>query len=172
MYDNFRKDLRIFLNTPKSRTLLAKLRRLNQYPGMKMVLMHRLINETPKYLFMLKVILKFVYRRMMFKYGIYLPLDLTFGNNLRIFHWGGVIINPNAKIGNNVTIMQGVTIGNNMKNSKCPVISDNVFIGAGAKVIGDVFVAKGVRIGANAVVTKSIYQENITVVGIPARNIK
>jgi len=89
MYDNFRKDLRIFLNTPKSRTLLAKLRRLNQYPGMKMVLMHRLINETPKYLFMLKVILKFVYRRMMFKYGIYLPLDLTFGNNLRIFHWGG-----------------------------------------------------------------------------------
>jgi serine O-acetyltransferase len=108
----------------------------------------------------------------MFKYGIYLPLDLTFGNNLRIFHWGGVIINPNAKIGNNVTVMQGVTIGNNMKNSKCPVISDNVFIGAGAKVIGDVFVAKGVRIGANAVVTKSIYQENITVVGIPARNIK
>ena len=106
---------------------------------------------------------------MMFKYGIDLPLNLNFGYNLRIYHFGGIIINPEVVIGNNCTIMHGVTIGNTMRDNKCPIISDEVFIGAGAKVIGNVFLAKKIKIGANAVVTKSIKDEEVTVIGIPAK---
>jgi serine O-acetyltransferase len=64
--------------------------------------------------------------------------------------------------------MHGVTIGNIMRDNKCPIISDGVFIGAGAKIIGDVFLAKKVKVGANAVVTKSIDKVDVTVIGIPA----
>ena len=90
-----------------------------------------------------------------------------------MFHYGGVIINPKAKIGNNVIIMHGVTIGNNMpKGDKCPTIGDNVFIGAGAKILGEVYLAKGVKVGANAVVVRSVYEEGVTVIGVPARIVR
>ncbi len=137
-----------------------------------MVLMHRFINETPQYLFFIKPIFKFFYYRMMYKYGIDLPLGLQFGKNLRIYHWGGIVINPDSKIGDNVTILHSVTIGNNMKNTKCPIISDGVFIGVGAKIIGDVFLAENIKVGANAVVTKPVLEKGVTLVGIPAKVIK
>ncbi len=155
MYSKFKKDLHSFTNTNKSKSFIQKIHRLRQNPGMKMVLWNRFINETPKIFSPIKIILIFIYRRMMVKYGIYLPLDLSFGYNLRIYHHGEIIINPNAKIGNDVTIMQGVTIGNNMKNTLCPIINNGVFIGAGAKVLGDIIVEENTKIGANAVVTKN-----------------
>jgi len=65
--------------------------------------------------------------------------------------------------------MHNVTIGNNMKSTNCPTLSDGVFIGVGAKIIGDVFLAKKIKVGANAVVTKSFSEEGVTVVGIPAK---
>jgi len=109
---------------------------------------------------------------MMYKYGIDLPLSLEFGENLRLYHFGGVVINPDVKIGDNVTIMHNVTIGNTMKDYGCPHISDGVFIGTGAVVMGNIFIAKNVKIGANAVVTKSVYQDGVTVIGIPAKVVK
>ena len=165
-FKKFRQDWKNYTFT-KRYSFLQKIKIVKSNPGMKMVLMHRFINETPRYLFFMKPILKFFYYRMMYKYGIDLPLNLEFGVNLRIYHWGGIVINPDSRIGDNVTIMHNVTIGNNMKNIKCPKISDGVFIGVGAKIIGDVFLAKKVKIGANAVVTKSVLDENVTVVGIP-----
>jgi serine acetyltransferase len=172
MYKKTNIDWKFYTSTNESKTIWNKIKGVRHSPGMKMVLMHRFINETPKYLFFIKPIFKFLYYRMMYKYGIDLPLNLEFGQNLRIYHWGGIVINPDTKIGDNVTIMHNVMIGNNMKNIKCPVISDGVFIGVGAKIIGDVFLAKNIKVGANAVVTKSISEENITLVGVPAQIIK
>jgi serine O-acetyltransferase len=81
--------------------------------------------------------------------------------------FSGVFISSGAKIGNNVTIYQQVTIGSNtLKDSKsqgCPIIGDNVILGAGAKVIGGVKIGNGVRVGANCVVVKDI-PDNATVV--------
>ena len=39
----------------------------------------------------------------------------------------------------------------------------------GAIVCGDAFIADNVVIGANSVVTKSVYEENVTVAGNPAQ---
>ena len=99
----------------RHKTFFQKFQRIRSNPGMKMVLLNRFINETPNYLYPLKKIARFFYHRMMYKYGIDLPLSLEFGENLRLYHFGGVVINPDVKIGDNVTIMHNVTIGNTMK---------------------------------------------------------
>lgn len=80
-------------------------------------------------------------------------------------HLNGIIISHNAKIGRNCTIFHQVTIGQNGKDEKAPIIGDNVLIGAGAKIIGNVTIGDNVKIGANAIVTKNVPSEK-TVVGI------
>ena len=93
------------------------------------------------------------------------------GKGLHIPHPIGIVINGKAKIGNNCTIMQQVTIGNKLNDDKIPEIGNNVFIGAGAKIIGNIKIEDNVIIGANAVVTKSI-PKNCIVAGIPAKIIR
>ena len=91
---------------------------------------------------------------------------------LRIWHYGSVIVNANARLGKNCQLHGENCIGNKGTTDKgVPVIGDNVDIGVGAKIIGDVHIANGVKIGANAVVTKSCDVENATLVGIPAKMI-
>lgn len=79
-------------------------------------------------------------------------------------HPYGIVIHSKTIIGENVTIMQHVTIGTrNEHEDDAPVIGDNVFIGAGAKIIGNVIVGDNVKIGANAIVTRTI-PPNCTVI--------
>lgn len=94
-----------------------------------------------------------------------------FGPGLYIAHCEGVIVHPNARIGKNCKIQQGVTIGQTNNNQNVATIGDNVFLGAGAKIIGGVTIADDVAVGANAVVVKSITEKGTTWGGIPAKKI-
>ncbi|XJR86936.1 hypothetical protein ACH34I_06070 [Elizabethkingia anophelis] len=42
-------------------------------------------------------------------------------------------------------------------------------IGQGAQILGGITIADGVRIGAGSIVTKSVFEENVTIVGVPAK---
>ena len=53
------------------------------------------------------------------------------------YHGHGIVINA-EKIGKNLSIWQGVTIGKNINSEQLPIIGDNVKIGAGAVVMKDV----------------------------------
>jgi serine O-acetyltransferase len=78
-----------------------------------------------------------------------------------------VIIHRNARIGENVTIFQGVTIGVVERfngNNIMPVIGDNVYIGCKATILSATVVDK-CKIGAHALVLKSV-SEPRTIVGI------
>lgn len=81
----------------------------------------------------------------------------------------GVVINPLAKIGQNVDVQHSVTIGENTRG--VPIIGNNVIIGAKATIIGDIHIGDNVVIGAGSVVVKDV-PNNCTVVGVPARKIK
>lgn len=93
----------------------------------------------------------------------------TCGLGIKIYHFGHIIVNGNAKIGKGVTIYPGVTIGQTAIG--CPTIGDNVFLGLGCKVLGKVKVGNNVIVAPNAVVVKDV-PDNCVVGGVPAKILK
>jgi serine O-acetyltransferase len=104
--------------------------------------------------------------------GISLPYSATIGSGFYIGHFGNIIINASAVIGNNCNISQGVTIGVSGKseNRGVPVIGNNVYIGANSVIAGKITVGDDVVIGANTFVNRDI-EPNVTVLGVPAKKI-
>jgi putative colanic acid biosynthesis acetyltransferase WcaB len=88
--------------------------------------------------------------------GIELPASTEVGPGLRLRHGVGIVVNPASRIGANVMIRQGVTLGNRKLPDDCPTIEDDVEIGVGAVIIGSVTVGTGARIGPNAVVFRDV----------------
>ena len=86
------------------------------------------------------------------KERIQLPRQTKVGYGLYIGHGGPVIVNPTAKIGNNVNLSQFTTIGSN--RGKAATIGDNVYIGPSVCIVEDVVIGDNVTIGAGSVVTK------------------
>ncbi len=93
-----------------------------------------------------------------------------FGKGLRLEHFGSVIVNPKARIGQNCIIHGNCCIGSNgAYPDDSPVIGDHVDIGQGAQILGGIRIADHVRVGAGAVVVKDVLTPGVTVVGVPAR---
>ena len=115
-------------------------------------------------------VLQFLYYKKRLKYNTYIPLNV-FGPGLSIAHFGSIIVNGNAKVGENCRIQDSVTIGATNGESDAPVIGNNVFIGSGARIIGKVNIASDIAIGANAVVVKDFNKSGITIGGVPAKKI-
>jgi serine O-acetyltransferase len=102
--------------------------------------------------------------------GIEVHPAAVLGPGLFIDHGMGVVIGETAEVGENVSILQGVTLGGTSvkREKRHPTIGDNVSIGAGAKVIGGFTIGAGSRIGAGSVVVREV-PENCVVVGVPGR---
>lgn len=109
-------------------------------------------------------------RHFMYKYGIGIPYNVKIGIGFKINHFNGIIVNSDCRIGDNVTISHGVTLGKADRGDKqgCPTIGDEVFIGPGAKIFGKISIGNNVAIGANAVVINDV-PNNAVVAGIPAK---
>lgn len=88
------------------------------------------------------------------------------GPGLFISHGQATILSA-ERIGTNLQVHQGVTVGWDYRGDRRPIIGDDVFIGAGAKVLGAITVGDGARIGANAVVVCDV-PAGATAVGVPA----
>jgi len=86
--------------------------------------------------------------------GIELYPQTVVGGGLVLPHFGQIFVNPESRIGSNVVIYNGVTIGCDFQDEGSPVIGDGVLIGAGAKIIGSIRVAGGTRVKANAVISR------------------
>jgi glycosyltransferase involved in cell wall biosynthesis/serine acetyltransferase len=99
----------------------------------------------------------------------YIPYQAEIGEGFEVGYWGvGVVIHPRVKMGRNVFVSNGVTIGGRNELPNVPRIEDDVFIATGAKVLGDITIGQGSVIGANAVVIRSIPPRCIAA-GVPAR---
>jgi serine O-acetyltransferase len=109
-----------------------------------------------------------IYRVVETLTGITLPKSVELGGGLRIHHFGCIVVHAKARIGQNCTLRQGVTIGNRYDDGPVPVIEDDVDFGAYAQVLGGVRVGRGAKIGAMSVVLTDV-PPGATVVGVPAR---
>jgi len=105
--------------------------------------------------------------------GATISTETEIGPGLYIGHTGILIIHPKVKAGKNLSIGQGVTIGQRGPgySEAVPVIGDDVFIGTGAKVLGNIKIGNHAKIGANAVVLKDI-PDHATAVGVPAKIVR
>lgn len=121
------------------------------------------------YLFPLFAYAKLRYSHLTYKTGIQIPYSTSIGKGFYIGHFGTIVINGNAIIGENVNISPGVNIGqaSRGKHKGTPIVGNRVYIGPGAKIIGNITIGNNVCIGANAVVTNDI-PDNACVAGIPA----
>ena len=93
----------------------------------------------------------------------------SFGKGLMIYHYGSIVVNAGAKIGDYATIYPGVLIG--AKENGCPTIGHHCFMGAGSKILGGVKIGNHVTIAPNAVVVKDV-PDYAVVGGVPAKIIK
>lgn len=103
------------------------------------------------------------------KSGIQIPTRAKIGKGFYIGHFGTIIINPDAIIGENVNIATGVTIGKTNRGEKkgVPVIGSNVWIGTNAVVVGNIKIGDDVLIAPNAYVNVDIPDHSV-VIGNPA----
>ncbi len=92
------------------------------------------------------------------------------GKGIMLDHATGFVVGETATIGDNVSILQGVTLGGTGKSEedRHPKIDNGVLIGAGAIVLGNIRVGECARIGAGSVVVKEV-PPRVTVAGVPAR---
>jgi serine O-acetyltransferase len=112
--------------------------------------------------------LRFMFERFIeITTGISIPAEAAIGKGLRIHHFGGIIIHPEAVVGEECTLYHGVTIGDLAVRRGAPHVGNRVLIGAGAKVIGAIRIGDDTLIGANAVVVSSV-PSGYVAVGIPA----
>jgi serine O-acetyltransferase len=102
--------------------------------------------------------------------GIEIHPAAKLGPGLFIDHGMGVVIGETAEIGENVTLLQGVTLGGTSlkREKRHPTLGNDVVVGAGAKVIGAFKIGDGSRIGAGSVVVREV-PPNSVVVGVPGR---
>lgn len=92
------------------------------------------------------------------------------GKGIFIDHATGLVVGETAVIGDNVSILHGVTLGGTGKegSDRHPKIGNGVLIGAGAKILGNIHIGNCSRVAAGSVVLKEVPAKT-TVAGVPAR---
>tara|TARA_B110000444_G_scaffold185809_1_gene174926 strand:- start:1300 stop:1944 length:645 start_codon:yes stop_codon:yes gene_type:complete len=93
-----------------------------------------------------------------------------FGGGILMDHATGCVVGETATIGDDVSILQGVTLGGTGKEvgDRHPKIQDNVLIGARSTILGNIVVGSGAMIAAGSLVLKAV-PANGMVAGNPAR---
>ena len=141
------------------------------YSGFHAVMYHRLAHRLHR--MHIKGLARWVSQMGRFFTGIEIHPGAEIGKGLFIDHGMGVVIGETCKIGNNVTIYQGVTLGGTGKErgKRHPTIGNDVVIGAGAKVLGPFTVGDRAKVAAGAVVLKEV-PPGATVAGVPGKVVR
>ncbi len=93
-----------------------------------------------------------------------------FGSGIMLDHATGLVVGETAVIGDNCSILHGVTLGGSGKatGDRHPKIGAGVMIGAGAKVLGNIHVGNCCLIASGSVLLIDVPPQK-TVAGVPAK---
>jgi len=138
------------------------------YPGVHALALHRVAHAIWRRGWTITA--RFLSHIARFLTGIEIHPAARLGPGLFIDHGMGVVIGETAEVGENVTLLQGVTLGGTSlkREKRHPTLGNNVVVGAGAKIIGAFKIGDGSRIGAGSVVVREV-PTNAVVVGVPGR---
>lgn len=105
-----------------------------------------------------------------YKTHIQIPARTQIDEGFYIGHSGRVIINPEAKIGKNVNIATGVTIGYENRGARkgAPTIEGNCWVGSNSVIVGNVNIGEDVLIAPLTFVNFDVPAHSI-VIGNPAK---
>jgi serine O-acetyltransferase len=166
MFDALRGDIRTVMERdPAARSTLEI---LLCYPGVHALALHRLGNRFWRAGWLSTA--RFVSHVSRFLTGIEIHPAARLGRGLFIDHGMGIVIGETAEVGENVSLLQGVTLGgtSTRREKRHPTLRDNVTVGAGAKIIGAITIGENSRVGAGSVVVRDV-PPNAVVVGVPGR---
>jgi serine O-acetyltransferase len=92
------------------------------------------------------------------------------GRGVFVDHGTGIVIGETAVIGDDVSMLQGVTLGGTGadRGDRHPKIGNGVLLGAGAKVLGNIVIGDYAKIASGSVVLKPV-PPGCTAAGVPAR---
>lgn len=112
----------------------------------------------------------FLQNRISCEFGVDIHPAAKLGRGILMDHATGIVIGETAVVGNNVSIMQSVTLGGTGKEhgDRHPKVGDGVLISAGAKILGNIRVGEGAQVGAGSVVLKEVPPHTV-VAGVPAK---
>jgi serine O-acetyltransferase len=92
------------------------------------------------------------------------------GSGVFVDHGTGIVIGETAVIGNDVSLLQDVTLGGTgaERGDRHPKIGNGVLLGAGAKVLGNIKIGDFAKVASGSVVLKDV-PAHCTAAGVPAR---
>jgi serine O-acetyltransferase len=92
------------------------------------------------------------------------------GQGLFIDHGTGIVIGETAVVGEDVSLLHGVTLGGTgaQRGDRHPKLGKGVLVGAGAKILGNIQIGDYAKIASGSVVLKPV-PPHCTAAGVPAR---
>ncbi|UDQ98524.1 serine O-acetyltransferase EpsC [Lentisphaerota bacterium WC36G] len=151
------------------------------YPGIKAIAIQRFAHELyhENIPFIPRMFTEYAHRLT----GIDIHPGAHLGSGIFIDHGTGVVIGETARLGDNVKIYQGVTLGAlSFPKDSCgkiikgakrhPTIENNVTIYSGATVLGNIVIGSGAIIGGNVWITDSVEPKAKITISSPELTIK
>ena len=117
-----------------------------------------------------KTLAYFLQNRASEVFGIDIHPAARFGRGIMFDHGTGIVIGETAVLGDDISILHGVTLGGSGKESgdRHPKVGNGVMIGANASILGNIRIGHCAKIGAGSVVVRDVDAQT-TVVGVPAK---
>jgi len=164
IYQTLKEDLNAVLEfDPAARSINDV---LLSYPGFFAISVYRISHElwNNKVWSISRLISEYAHG----KTGIDIHPGAVIGKRFFIDHGTGVVIGETTKIGDDVIVYQGVTLGalsvskNKAEKKRHPTIEDNVLIYSNATILGgETVIGKGSIIGGNVWITTSIPTQSL-----------
>lgn len=143
---------------------ISFVRCLMRYPGFRVLYYHRVLVQKKG---IMRWIVKALSQTLQKKMHVEIPITVRLGKGALFLHPFGIVINRDAVIGDNFTMLKGATIGSDLtKNVGVPQIGNNVYIGLNSTVVGNIRIGNNVMIAANTFVNFDVPDGSI-VLGSP-----